>query len=304
MARQGLISIKVGPAGPWSRSVTPAKETSMSEHLSESFEFDAYKPAQIASRVEAAGVAKARQDVLTTLMLSVLAGAYISFGALFFTIGVTGSDLGWGPTQLLGGVAFSLGLILVIIAGAELFTGNALVVMAWADRRISLPELLRNWGLVYAGNLVGAVATAVLVVLSGVLDFNGGGVGVTAAAIASTKLELGLVEAFFRGILCNVLVCLAVWLSFAGRSVIDKVAAIVFPITAFVGAGFEHSVANMYVMPVAMLAGLVPLDMGAMIANLVVVSAGNVVGGAVLVALVYWVIFARHGSGKVESPRP
>ena len=273
----------------------------MSEHLSESFEFDAYKPAQIAGRVEVAGVAKARQDVLTTLMLSVLAGAYIGFGTLFFTIGVTGSDLGWGPTQLLGGVAFSLGLILVIVAGAELFTGNALVVMAWADRKISLPELLRNWGLVYAGNLVGAVATAVLVVLSGVLDLNSGAVGVTTAAIASTKLELGLVEAFFRGILCNVLVCLAVWLSFAGRSVIDKVAAIVFPITAFVGAGFEHSVANMYAMPVAMLAGLVPLDMGAMIANLVVVSAGNVVGGAVLVALVYWVIFARHGSNTGPS---
>jgi formate transporter len=230
----------------------------MGERLSQAFDFDAYKPAQIALRVEAAGVAKARLDFVTTLMLSVLAGAYISFGALFFTIAVTGSELGWGPTQLLGGIAFSLGLVLVIVAGAELFTGNALIVMAWADGKIRGRELLRNWVIVYIGNFIGSTATGVLVVLSGVLDLNGGAVGGTAASIASTKLELGLVEAFFRGILCNVLVCLAVWLSFAGRSVIDKVAAIVFPITAFVGAGFEHSVANMYVIPVAMLAGLRP----------------------------------------------
>jgi formate transporter len=275
----------------------------MGERLSQAFEIEAYKPAQIAARVEAAGVAKARLDVLTTLMLSILAGAYISFGALFFTIAVTGSELGWGPTQLLGGVAFSLGLILVIVAGAELFTGNALIVMAWADRKIAARELLRNWAIVYTGNLIGAVATAVLVVLSGVMELAGGAVGETAAAIASTKLGLGLTEAFFRGILCNVLVCLAVWLSFAGRSVIDKVAAIVFPITAFVGAGFEHSVANMYVIPVAMLAGLVPLELAAVVANLIVVSAGNVVGGAVLGALVYWLIFIRHATGE-ESVRP
>ena len=275
----------------------------VSEKLSQSLEFDAYKPAQIASRVQAAGVAKARQDLLTTLVLAVLAGAYISFGALFFTIAVTGSELGWGPTQLLGGVAFSLGLILVIVAGAELFTGNALIVMAWADRKIAAREVLRNWAIVYVGNLIGAGATAVLVVLSGVLELDGGAVGETAAAIASAKLDLGLWEAFFRGILCNVLVCLAVWLSFAGRSVLDKVAAIIFPISAFVGAGFEHSVANMYVIPVAFCAGLVRLDAGAMVANLIVVSAGNVVGGAVLVALVYWLIFARHGSGDKASPR-
>lgn len=273
----------------------------MADNLTQSLEFDAYKPAQIASRVQAAGVAKARLDFLTTLILAVLAGAYISFGALFYTIAVTGSELGWGPTQLLGGVAFSLGLILVMVAGAELFTGNALIVMAWADREIGARELLRNWGIVYAGNLIGALATAVLVVLSGVMELDGGAVGEKAAAIASGKLNLGLHEAFFRGILCNVLVCLAVWLSFAGRSVIDKAVAIVFPITAFVGAGFEHSVANMYVIPVAVLGGLVPFDASAVAANLIVVSAGNVVGGGVLVALVYWLIFARHGGGEKAS---
>jgi formate/nitrite transporter len=256
-------------------------------------DFDAYLPAEIAARVEAAGVAKARQDALTTLTLAVLAGAYISFGALFYTIAVTGSEIGWGPSRLLGGAAFSLGLILVIVAGAELFTGNALIVMGWADRKISTRELLRNWGIVYAGNLLGALATSLLVGLSGILELDGGAVGRTAASIAEGKLDLDLTEAFFRGILCNVLVCLAVWLSFAGRSVIDKIGAIIFPIAAFVGAGFEHSVANMYAVPVAMLAGLVPLDVGALAANLIVVSAGNVVGGAVLVALVYWIIFGR-----------
>ena len=269
----------------------------MAEQVSQSFEFDAYKPAQIAARIEESGVAKTRQDVLTTLMLAVLAGAYISFGALFYTIAVTGSELGWGPTRLLGGIAFSLGLILVIVAGAELFTGNALIVMAWADRKIGARELFRHWGIVYIGNLIGAVGTAILVVLSGAMELDSGAVGRTAASIAASKLELGLTEAFFRGILCNVLVCLAVWLSYAGRSVIDKVAAIVFPITAFVGAGFEHSVANMYVIPAAALAGLVPFEPGPLLINLIVVSTGNIVGGAVLVALVYWLIFGRRRTG-------
>jgi formate/nitrite transporter len=268
----------------------------MAEHVSQSFEFDAYKPAQIAARIQDAGVVKIKQDVLTTLILAILAGAYISFGALFYTIATTGSELGWGPTRLLGGLAFSLGLILVIIAGAELFTDNALIVMAWADRRIGLRALLRNWGIVYVGNLIGAVATAILVVLAGVMELDGGAVGETARSIAASKLELDLAEAFFRGILCNVLVCLAIWLSYAGRSVIDKVAAIVFPITAFVGAGFEHSVANMYVIPAAVLAGLVDFDAAAVAANLLVVTAGNVIGGAVLVAPVYWLIFSRKGA--------
>ena len=275
----------------------------MAEHVSQSFEFDAYKPAQIAARIQDAGIVKIKQDVLTTLILAVLAGAYISFGVLFYTIATTGSEFGWGPTRLLGGVAFSLGLILVIVAGAELFTGNALIVMAWADRKIGPRELLRNWGIVYAGNLIGAVGTAILVVLSGVMELAGGAVGETAKVIAASKLELDLAEAFFRGILCNVLVCLAVWLSYAGRSVIDKVAAIVFPITAFVGAGFEHSVANMYVIPAAALAGLVDFDPAAMAANLLVVTAGNIIGGAVFVALVYWLIFRRKGPGKLMLSR-
>ena len=257
------------------------------------FDFDAYRPAEIAARVETAGLAKIRQPLPAMLMLSVLAGAYISFGAVFYTIAVTGSGLGWGPTRLLGGVAFSLGLILVIVAGAELFTGNALIVIARAERKITTAQLLRNWTIVYLGNLVGALGTAVLVVLSGIDELDGGAVGRQAAAIAAAKLELGVAEAFFRGVLCNVLVCLAVWLSYAGRSVADKVLAIIFPIAAFVGAGFEHSVANMYAIPVAMIAGLVPPDMVALLRNLPPVTAGNMVGGGLLVGLVYWAVYIR-----------
>jgi formate/nitrite transporter len=261
---------------------------------------DAYAPSEIARRVEVAGLAKVRQPILTTLTLAVLAGAYIGFGALSYTVVVTESALGWGPTRLLGGVAFSLGLVLVVVAGAELFTGNSLIVLGWADRRIRLAELLRNWGIVYLGNLVGALATALLVVLSGILDLRGDAVGAEAAAIATGKLQLAPAEAFFRGILCNVLVCLAVWLSFAARTLTDKVFAIIFPVSAFVVAGFEHSVANMYAIPVAMLGGLIEPDLSGLVLNLALVSAGNVLGGGVLVALVYWAVYIRAG----DQPRP
>lgn len=263
-------------------------------------DFDAYAPREIARRVESAGLAKIRQSRLTTLILAVLAGAYIGFGALSYTIVVTGSTIGWGPTRLLGGAAFSLGLVLVIVAGAELFTGNMLIVIGWADRKVRTAELLRNWSIVYLGNLAGALGTAILVILAGVIRLDGGAVAEQAAAIAAAKLQLPVSEAFFRGVLCNVLVCLAVWLSFAARSLTDKIVAITLPITAFVMAGFEHSVANMYVIPVAMLAGLVEPDLGALAVNLAVVTAGNVVGGGILVALVYWAVYVRGG----EAPRP
>jgi len=257
------------------------------------FDFDAYKPAEIAARVETAGVAKTRLDAGRTILLGILAGAFIGFGALFYTLVVSDSGLGAGPTRMLGGLAFSLGLLLVVVAGAELFTGNSLIVMAWADRKVSTARLARNWGLVYFGNLIGAVGTAVLVVLSGILDT--GAVGATAARIAETKLALGPGEAFFRGILCNVLVCLAVWLGFAARSVTDKFFAVAFPIAAFVAVGFEHSVANMYVLPVAMIGGWIEPDIAGLLWNLVFVTAGNIVGGGALVAGVYWAIYLRKG---------
>jgi formate/nitrite transporter len=263
-------------------------------------EVDSYRPAQIAARVEFAGLGKIRQAFTTTLLLSILAGAYISFGALSYTIVTTDSPLGWGPTRLLGGAAFSLGLVLVIVAGAELFTGNVLMVIGWASGRIRGLDVLRNWSLVYVGNLIGALAATALVVLSGVLELRDGAVARTAAEIAADKLQLSGPEALFRGVLCNVLVCLGVWLSFAARSLTDKVLAVLLPISAFVVAGFEHSVANMYVIPVAMAAGLVETDIPTLLRNLLFVTVGNIVGGGVLVALSYWVVYIRNG----EQPRP
>lgn len=262
-----------------------------------SFSIDAYAPRQIAERVENAGVNKATLPGLQTLTLGVLAGAFIAFGGMLYTLAITGTGLGFGPERLFGGIAFSLGLILVVIAGAELFTGNNLIVMAWADKRITTHALLRNWLLVYVGNFVGSVATAVMVHASGILSAGGGAVGATAGAIAMAKLDLPLFDAFVRGVLCNVLVCLAVWMCFAAHSVTGKVVVIVFPISAFVALGFEHSVANMYLIPVGLLnSANVVWDQAVTgaIANLAVVTAGNILGGSVLVALVYWIIYLRR----------
>ncbi|MFT5440139.1 MAG: formate/nitrite transporter [Alphaproteobacteria bacterium] len=253
---------------------------------------DAYRPARIAERIEAAGVAKANLGLLETLTLSILAGAFIAFGAMFYTVVVTDTGLGFGPTRLLGGLAFSLGLILVVVAGAELFTGNNLIVMAWADGQIGLGALLRNWGIVYGGNFLGAAASAILIHWSGTLAMQNGAVGETALAIAGAKVSLTIEEAFVRGILCNALVCLAIWLSYAARRVSGKILAIVFPITAFVALGFEHSVANMYFIPVAIMQSG-GVTVGDLLYNLVPVTLGNIVGGAGFVGLVYWIVYCR-----------
>jgi formate/nitrite transporter len=250
-------------------------------------------PARIAQLVEEVGVRKAELPLIPTLTLGILAGAFIAFGAMFYTVAVTGSELGFGPTRLLGGLAFSLGLILVVIGGAELFTGNSLIVMAWADRRVGTAALLRNWTLAYIGNLIGAFATALLVHLSGVLSLGGGTVAATAEAIAQAKIALTPLEAFVRGILCNTLVCLAVWMCFGARTAAGKILAILFPITAFVALGFEHSVANMYLIPVAALQAQGTIGVMDLLANLVPVTLGNIVGGGILVALVYWLIYLR-----------
>ncbi|MGI9493059.1 MAG: formate/nitrite transporter family protein, partial [Geminicoccaceae bacterium] len=198
---------------------------------------DAYPPAAIAKLVERVGVKKANTELVPTLALGVLAGAFIAFGGMLFTLVMTGNELGFGLGRWLGGIAFSLGLILVIIGGAELFTGNNLIVMAWAERLITVTQLLRNWSLVYAANFAGALGSALMVHWSGTLMLSGGAVAETAQAIAEGKVALGVVEALWRGVLCNVLVCLAVWLCFAARSVISKIMAIIFPISAFVALG-------------------------------------------------------------------
>ena len=265
---------------------------------------DAYKPAEIARLVETAGVAKAGLGVAQTLTLAILAGAFIGFGGAAYTMVMTGADPGFGPARLLGGAVFSLGLILVIVGGAELFTGNALMTMAAVDGRITPAQLLRNWSIVYAGNAVGSVALAVAFALTGLLD---GPMGATAAAIADGKGALDPAAAFMRGILCNALVCLAVWLTFSARSTTDRILAVIFPIAAFVAAGFEHSVANMYFIPVALLLEAIDpsfvaaagvdvsaLGWGAFFGkNLLPVTIGNVLGGSLFVAATYWAIFLR-----------
>ncbi len=270
--------------------------------------FDAYKPVEMAARVTTAGVAKANMPFVPTFALAVLAGAFIAFGAMFYTLAVTGSDMGFGPTRVLGGLVFSIGLILVIVGGAELFTGNNLIVMAWASQQVTLSGLLRNWVIVYAGNFVGSVATVVLLAMSGTLDIGGGAVAVTAVKIAAAKTQLPFLEALVRGVLCNTLVCLAVWLAFAAHTVPGKVIAVIFPVTAFVALGFEHSVANMYLIPVGIwaagdpavvsatglgaqaMAGMNPTGFAA---NLLPVTVGNILGGSILVALVYWICYLR-----------
>jgi formate transporter len=270
--------------------------------MSDLFGFDAYSPAEIAARVQTIGVAKARLPLLSMLMLAVLAGAFIGLGALYFVI--VKSDvaaLGFAASQLMGGVVFSLGLLLVIVAGAELFTGNNLLVMAWADRKISTVELLRNWGIVCIGNFMGAAGLAVLVFLSRHTEMNHGAIAEQYVAIAAAKCAMPFWTAFFKGVLCNVLVCIAVWMAIAGRSVTDKAVAIIFPISAFVAAGFEHSIANMYIIPLAMLlqtfgdvsAEQPIITWADFFGNLLPVILGNLGGGAVLVGLVYYVIYQR-----------
>ncbi len=263
---------------------------------------DAYAPAQIAMRVREVGVTKAAMPVLTMFALAVLAGAFIALGALFYTITMTtgkGVAVPFGLHRLAGGVAFSLGLVLVVVGGAELFTGNNLIAMAWASGRVTTPQIMRNWGWVYLGNLAGAVGTAALVWLAGIQNMGDGSVGETMIQIARSKISLDPVSTIARGVLCNVLVCLAVWLCMGARSVTDKILAILFPITGFVACGFEHSVANMYFLPmgVALAAGTsAPLSAVDAISNLALVTIGNIFGGTVLVALVYWTVYLRSSN--------
>lgn len=271
--------------------------------MAEVFGFDCYSPQEIAQRVENVGVAKAKLPLLSQVALGVLAGGFIGLGGAFSTLALSDGTLGLAASRVLAGVVFSLGLILVVIAGAELFTGNNLLVMAWVSGRIQARQFIQNLLVIFAANAVGAIGLAFLVTLSGVWKLGGGAVGRTVMAIATTKCALPFTEAFFRGVLCNVLVCLAVWLAMAGRTVTDKIVAIVFPITAFVACGFEHSIANLYLIPAGILlnghdlpgvsGSLVAPDWWGLLRNLIPVTLGNLAGGAGMVGLVYWVIYRR-----------
>jgi formate transporter len=272
---------------------------------------DALPPAQVARKAETVGLTKAGMPTFDVFVLSVLAGAFIALGAIFATtVAAGGAELPYGVVRLLAGLAFTLGLILVVVAGAELFTGNNLIVMAWASRRVATAALLGNWVVVWIGNFVGAFATALIVYVSEQYTFGGGAVGQTALGIAATKTSLGFVQAIALGILCNALVCLAVWLTFGAHTTTDKILAIIPPIAAFVAAGFEHSVANMYFISIGLLvksdddfvAGLDPdtvpdlsdLTWASFFRdNLLPVTIGNVIGGGLMVGAVYWLVYLR-----------
>ena len=285
---------------------------------------DSLLPAEMATRAEYLGVRKAEMPAFTMLMLAILAGAFISLGAIFATtvsaggMSVTAADgsaafstgLPYGVTRLLTGLVFCLGLILVVVGGAELFTGNNLIVMAWASGKVTTRALLRNWGIVYLGNFIGAIGTAILMFFTKQYTFGGDAVGIAALKIAVAKCDLGFLQAIALGVLCNGLVCLAVWLTFSARTTLDKIMSIIFPITAFVAAGFEHSIANMYFIPYALLVALFDPEFMGRVAekvpnlqaltwqafflnNLIPVTIGNIIGGVGLVAAIYWVVFLR-----------
>ncbi|OGN94665.1 MAG: formate transporter FocA [Chloroflexi bacterium RBG_13_51_18] len=276
--------------------------------------FDELLPADMASKAQEIGIKKAHLDFTSTFALAILAGAFIALGSIFFTVSQTtgGVEISWGLSRVIGGLAFSLGLVLILVGGAELFTGNNLIIMAWASRKLSTWRVVRNWGIVYLGNLCGAVATALVVFWGMHYEMAGGGVGQTALNIAQTKVELGFGQAIILGILCNAMVCMAVWLTYSARTVLGRVAAIIFPITGFVAAGFEHCVANMYFIPYAILikagapdafwqgigttaASYDNITWGTFfVNNLIPVTIGNMIGGVFFVALVYWVIYLRN----------
>jgi formate transporter len=300
------VTLKPAPVGE-----TPIVEKSSDQHMA--FSVDAFIPPEMAAKVGQVGVSKAKMGWRNTLALGVLAGAFIALGAIFATTITSGlgSQFPFGIARLASGLTFCLGLILVIVAGAELFTGNNLIIMAWADQLISTDQVLRNWILVYAGNFLGAFATAIFMFWTKQYTFGGGAVGLNILNIANNKCNLDFLQALTLGVMCNALVCLAVWLCFSARTTTDKILSIIFPITAFVAAGFEHSVANMYFIPIGLLVkggastafwdaiGKVPADYAALtwgnflIDNLLPVTIGNIIGGSVMVGLVYWFIYVR-----------
>jgi formate transporter len=280
----------------------------------ENFQIDALLPPDMAVKAQELGIRKAQMGSYTMFVLAILAGAFISLGAVASTTMTTGAAgvLPFGVTRFLSGIVFSLGLILVIVGGAELFTGNNLIVMAWASGAVSTRQLLRNWSVVYIGNFVGALLSAVAMFLTNQYMTSGGALGLNALTIAKNKSELGFVQAIALGTLCNALVCLAVWLCYSARSTTDKILSIIFPISAFVAAGFEHSIANMYFIPIGLLIKQFapstfwemvqksPADFTSLtwenffVRNLIPVTVGNIIGGALMVGAVYWFVYLRH----------
>jgi len=293
--------------------------------MSDQISFDAILPPGMAAKAEDLGVKKANLKAFNMFMLAVLAGAFIGIGAIFATTVAAGgmsvkdaagaaafsTGFPYGVTRLLVGLVFTVGLILVVVGGAELFTGNTLITMAFASKKVTFLQLMRNWGIVYVGNLVGSILTAYIVFLGKQYTFGGGSIGLAVLNIGEAKTNLAFIQAVALGIMCNALVCMAVWMCYSARSTTDKILAIIPPISCFVAAGFEHSVANMYFIPVALfvknsgdttffeLIGKTAADFPHLtwgnffVGNLLPVTIGNIIGGAIFVGLVYWFVYLR-----------
>jgi len=275
-------------------------------------DIDAYAPPRIADRIDKVALVKAKLSFAQTFLLGILAGVYIAIGAQFATFVTSDSGLHFGLTSLIAGIVFSLGLMLVVIGGAELFTGNCLIIMGYIGKRITTRQMLNNWVVSFAGNLVGSFTMVCWMSQTHQWEFFHNMVGAKALLIANSKVNLSFTAALSRGVLCNAMVCLAVWLCFSGRSVADKILSIIFPIGGFVASGFEHCVANMYFIPMGVVLKKHPevvaaaekmagktLNLsqltwkGFFVNNLFPVTLGNIVGGVILVGVMFWFVYLR-----------
>ena len=279
--------------------------------------FDALLPPEMAKKAEDVGVAKATKHPRTTFLLAIMAGAFIGIAFIFYAVVTTGNEsMGWGANKMLGGLAFSLGLMLVVVNGGELFTSTVLTVVAKASNKISWGQLARNWVLVYIGNFVGALLLVFVMLTAKHYEPANGALGISYMSIALHKVEHGFLQAVALGIMCNVMVCLGVWMTFSARTVTDKLLAVILPVAMFVAAGFEHCVANMFMIPMGILtkasvgpefwqatgrsaADFADLTWGHFfLNNLLPVTIGNIIGGGLLVGLCYWFIYLRPAKSQ------
>lgn len=276
-------------------------------------------PDEIAETLFRVGKEKSRKPTFNLVILGLLAGAFIAFGGVLETVVITNTSeiFGLGITRFLAGSVFSVGLILVIVAGAELFTGNNLIIVGLLTGEVGLSEMLRNWTIVYVSNFVGSIAMVWLIYWSGIWKTGGGAVGATMVSISLGKVGLAPMEAFVRGILCNMLVVLAVWMAAGAKDVAGKIGAIYFPIMAFVAMGFEHCIANMYLIPIGIVtksepvvqsalgaeatAALSGLTWTAFLGNVIPVTVGNVVGGALFIGAAYYLVYLKPERDRYKA---
>lgn len=266
-------------------------------------------PPLTAAHAEVTGLEKACKPVAAQLLLAITAGVFIALAFVFcLTVWTGAGDLPWGLSRLLGGLVFSTGLILLVVCGGELFTSSVLACIAWASGRLSTRQLLYYWSIVYAGNLLGTLLMVGLMYVARIHELDGGRWGQTVLQLAAHKLEHDFVQALVLGLLCNLLVCLAVWMSYATRSAGARAALVILPVALFVSAGFEHVVANMFLLPYAALLqvasagghGVAAGVMHLLLDNLLPVTLGNIAGG-LMVGLVYWALYRRAVQPAAEN---